>query len=55
MKDKDVNELVSTLEPQGRIQQPAELAPVYVMLANVLASYVCGSIYGTHGGILAAY
>lgn len=55
MKEEDANELVSTLQPQGRIQQPAELAPVYVTLADDQASYVCGSIYGTHGGILAAY
>ncbi|KAG8164425.1 hypothetical protein KVR01_006343 [Diaporthe batatas] len=53
--EKDLDGLVAQLEPQGRVQQPAELAPVYVTLADGQSSYVCGSVYGTHGGILAAY
>lgn len=55
LTEKLVDELLSALEPEGRLQQPAELAPVYVTLADGQASYVCGSIYGTHGGILGAY
>lgn len=57
LKEEDAtgSGLVSMIEPVGRLQQPAELAPVYVTLADDQASYVCGSIYGTHGGILAAY
>lgn len=54
-KEEELDELVSALEPEGRVQQPAELAPVYVTLADGQASYVTGSIYGTHGGILAVY
>ncbi|KAL1870868.1 hypothetical protein Daus18300_004957 [Diaporthe australafricana] len=53
--EEDVDQLVAGLEPEGRIQQPAELAPVYVTLADDQVSYVCGSIYGTTGGILATY
>lgn len=53
--EKQLDELIGQLEPEGRVQQPAELAPVYVTLADGQASYVCGSVYGTHGGILAAY
>lgn len=55
LKEEDIDGFVSTLEPEGRIQQPAELAPVYVTLADDQASYVCGSVYGTHGGYLGVY
>jgi len=55
LDEKQVDEFFKTLEPIGRMQQPAELAPVYVTLADDQASYVVGSIYGTHGGILAVY
>ena len=36
--------------PIGRPAQPAELAPVYVLLASQEASYVNGMIYGVTGG-----
>jgi NAD(P)-dependent dehydrogenase (short-subunit alcohol dehydrogenase family) len=36
--------------PIGRPGQPAELAPVYVLLASQDASYVTGQVYGAVGG-----
>ena len=36
--------------PMGRPGQPAELAPVYVMLASQESSYASGQIYGAQGG-----
>lgn len=36
--------------PMGRPGQPAELAPVYVLLASQEASYVTGQVYGAVGG-----
>jgi NAD(P)-dependent dehydrogenase (short-subunit alcohol dehydrogenase family) len=36
--------------PLGRPAQPAELAPVYVLLASPEASYVSGKVYGVTGG-----
>jgi NAD(P)-dependent dehydrogenase (short-subunit alcohol dehydrogenase family) len=34
----------------GRPAQPAELAPIYVLLASAEASYVTGEVYGVTGG-----
>jgi NAD(P)-dependent dehydrogenase (short-subunit alcohol dehydrogenase family) len=34
----------------GRPAQPAELAPVYVLLASSEASYITGEVYGVTGG-----
>jgi NAD(P)-dependent dehydrogenase (short-subunit alcohol dehydrogenase family) len=39
--------------PMGRPAQPAELAPVYVLLASEEASYITGEIYGVTGGEMA--
>ena len=36
--------------PMGRAGQPAELAPVYVMLASEEASYVSGATVAVTGG-----
>jgi NAD(P)-dependent dehydrogenase (short-subunit alcohol dehydrogenase family) len=36
--------------PLGRPGQPAELAPVYVLLASAEASYVTGQVFGAAGG-----
>ncbi|PMS31661.1 NAD(P)-dependent dehydrogenase (short-subunit alcohol dehydrogenase family) [Trinickia symbiotica] len=36
--------------PMKRPGQPAELAPIYVLLASAQASYVTGQIYGAMGG-----
>lgn len=36
--------------PMKRPGQPAELAPVYVLLASAEASYITGQIYGAMGG-----
>jgi NAD(P)-dependent dehydrogenase (short-subunit alcohol dehydrogenase family) len=40
--------------PIGRCAQPAELAPVYVLLASDDASYITGMIYGVTGGMITA-
>ncbi len=36
--------------PFGRPGQPAELAPIYVLLASQESSYVTGEVYGVTGG-----
>jgi NAD(P)-dependent dehydrogenase (short-subunit alcohol dehydrogenase family) len=36
--------------PMGRAGQPAELAPLYVLLADNSASYTTGQIVGATGG-----
>ncbi len=36
--------------PMGRPGQPAELGPVYVLLASQEASYATGQVYGASGG-----
>jgi NAD(P)-dependent dehydrogenase (short-subunit alcohol dehydrogenase family) len=36
--------------PMGRPGQPAELAPIYVMLASSDLSYSTGQVYGAVGG-----
>jgi NAD(P)-dependent dehydrogenase (short-subunit alcohol dehydrogenase family) len=36
--------------PLGRPGQPAEIAPVYVLLASPDATYVTGQVYGASGG-----
>lgn len=36
--------------PMGRPGQPAELGPVYVLLASQESSYVTGEVYGVTGG-----
>lgn len=36
--------------PLGRAGQPAELAPIYVLLTSAESSYVTGQIYGVTGG-----
>ena len=36
--------------PLGRAGQPAELAPVYVLLASSAGSYITGQVYGVTGG-----
>ncbi|HEX7054648.1 MAG TPA: SDR family oxidoreductase, partial [Burkholderiales bacterium] len=38
--------------PLGRAAQPAEMAPIYVLLASNEASYVTGMVYGATGGNL---
>jgi len=39
-------------KPLGRPAQPAELAPVYVLLASAEASYITGEVYGVTGGTM---
>ena len=36
--------------PLGRPGQPAELAPIYVLLASQESSYVTGELYGVTVG-----
>lgn len=36
--------------PMGRPGQPAELAPIYVLLASPEASYLTGQVFGAVGG-----
>ena len=36
--------------PLGRPGQPAELAPIYVLLASQESSFVTGEVYGVTGG-----
>ncbi|MGH9570384.1 MAG: SDR family oxidoreductase, partial [Candidatus Angelobacter sp.] len=36
--------------PLGRPGQPAELGPVYVLLASQESSYATGQVYGASGG-----
>lgn len=36
--------------PMGRPGQPAELAPIYVLLASQESSYATGQVYGAAGG-----
>jgi NAD(P)-dependent dehydrogenase (short-subunit alcohol dehydrogenase family) len=36
--------------PMGRPGQPAEIAPVYVLLADPAASFISGAIFGSTGG-----
>jgi len=36
--------------PAGRPAQPAELAPIFVLLASDEASYMSGGIHGVTGG-----
>jgi NAD(P)-dependent dehydrogenase (short-subunit alcohol dehydrogenase family) len=36
--------------PMGRPGQPAELAPIYVLLASRESSYATGQVYGAVGG-----
>jgi NAD(P)-dependent dehydrogenase (short-subunit alcohol dehydrogenase family) len=37
--------------PMGRAGEPAELAPLYVLLAENKATYVTGQILGATGGL----
>ena len=39
-----------TNTPLGRPGQPAELAPIYVLLASNDSSYATGQVYGATGG-----
>ena len=40
--------------PIGRAGQPAELAPIYVLLASDESSYVIGAVYAVTGGMITA-
>ena len=44
-----IEEFGSTV-PLGRPGQPAELAPIYVLLASQESSFVTGEVYGVTGG-----
>ncbi len=49
MPEKQVSQF-GQQSPLGRPAQPAELAPVYVLLASPEASYITGEVYGVTGG-----
>lgn len=51
----DIEALLPAVAPIGRLQQPAELAALYVTLADDEVSCVAGSIYGSHGGFLGGF
>ncbi len=53
MPQEDVKTFGDTT-PLGRPAQPAELAPVYVLLASDDGSYITGMVYGVTGGMLTA-
>jgi NAD(P)-dependent dehydrogenase (short-subunit alcohol dehydrogenase family) len=50
MPEHDVETFGNTT-PIGRPAQPAELAPVYVLLASQEGSYITGEIFGVAGGM----
>jgi NAD(P)-dependent dehydrogenase (short-subunit alcohol dehydrogenase family) len=47
---QDAIEKFGSVTPLGRPGQPAELASIYVQLADAEASYATGQIYGAAGG-----
>jgi hypothetical protein len=48
--DEEKNTKFGGNVPLGRAGQPAELAPVYVLLASPEGSYITGQVYGVTGG-----
>ena len=42
--------MAGEMTPSGRMEQPAELAPLYVVLAESSNSYASGSVYSANGG-----
>ncbi|KAI2776110.1 oxidoreductase [Daldinia loculata] len=42
---------VAASNPYGRIEQPGELAPIYVNLADPLETYTSGNIWSASGGV----
>ncbi|CAA9246051.1 MAG: Dehydrogenases with different specificities (related to short-chain alcohol dehydrogenases) [uncultured Chloroflexi bacterium] len=50
MPQEDVKTFGDTT-PMGRCAQPAELAPVYVLLASQEGSYITGEVFGVTGGM----
>ncbi|KEF52316.1 uncharacterized protein A1O9_11556 [Exophiala aquamarina CBS 119918] len=50
MTTEIMRDVISSTAPLGRIEQPIELAPVYVGLAENAATYVSGSLWSASGG-----
>ncbi|KAI1469515.1 oxidoreductase [Daldinia caldariorum] len=48
---KEAIRAISASNAYGRIEQPAELAPIYVNLADPLATYASGNIWAATGSI----
>ena len=47
---QDMIQKFGSESPYGRPGQPAEIAPIYVLLASQESSYVTGEVYGVTGG-----
>jgi NAD(P)-dependent dehydrogenase (short-subunit alcohol dehydrogenase family) len=50
MTNEMMREAISTATPYGRLEQPVELAPLFVGLAENAASYVSGGFWSAGGG-----
>ena len=42
---------LGAMTPIGRLEQPVELSPLFVVLAESSNSYASGSVYATNGGV----